>query len=79
MAKGRRGIAIVSAGMATIFVTDIPIIWIGAFIWGVSMIYSGRKQWSEITKLDLAQGFLYPETQFVDSKPTDEELERVHP
>jgi hypothetical protein len=37
------GIAIISVGVVTILFTEIPIVWIGAFIWGGSMIHSGRK------------------------------------
>jgi hypothetical protein len=51
------GIALISVGLITIFFNLIPIVWIGAFIWGGSLIYNGNKKWSQIRKLDRDAGY----------------------
>lgn len=46
------GFVVLALGVFTLLIEVIPIIWIGGFIWGASLIYSSRKQWSEVKKLD---------------------------
>ena len=46
------GVAIILLGLLTLLVSYIPIIWIGGFIVGGSMIHNGAKQCDEISKLD---------------------------
>jgi len=47
------GIALISVGLVTTFLWLIPIVWIGAYIWGGSLIYNAWRQWSKINKIDL--------------------------
>ena len=35
-----------------ILLMGVPIIWIGGFIWGISLMISGHTQWSKIKNLD---------------------------
>ena len=44
--------ALIIIGVATIFVAEIPIVWIGAFIWAISLLVNAFGQWSKIKDLD---------------------------
>jgi hypothetical protein len=46
------GIAIICAGVGLVF-TPLPFFWIGAFIWGGSLIHNARKRWQQVKALDL--------------------------
>lgn len=46
------GAGIISLGIATILYTQIPIMWIGGFLWGGQMIINGFRQWQKIKVLD---------------------------
>jgi predicted RNA-binding Zn-ribbon protein involved in translation (DUF1610 family) len=63
------GIALISVGLVTIFFWMIPIVWIGAFIWGGSLIYKGWKQWSQVKKLDVASESPHIKGEYEVPKP----------
>jgi len=67
-ALGGLGVIIVSG--LTLLVRQIPIIWIGGFIFGASLAINGFRQWSKIKKLDNLYGSKYA----VPAKPAKEEL-----
>lgn len=46
------GIIAITLGALTIFIAEIPIIWIGGFIAGGFSIYNSFNRWSEIQDLD---------------------------
>ena len=46
------GIALIIAGVVIIFLPAIPFVWIGAFIWGVSLIATSTWQWHKIQGMD---------------------------
>lgn len=46
------GVFILGLSIATVALSQSPIIWIGGFIWGGYMIYSSFENWEEIKKLD---------------------------
>jgi predicted RNA-binding Zn-ribbon protein involved in translation (DUF1610 family) len=46
------GILVLGGSLATVFISGIPVIWIGGFILGGSLLFKGFSQWSEIEKLD---------------------------
>ena len=46
-----KGIIILSLGVLTYYL-ELPIIWIGGFLWGGQLLFSGYKQWNEIKDLD---------------------------
>ena len=50
--KAIGAVALIGAGLATIFIAEMPIIWIGAFIWAISLLVSAFSQWSQIKDLD---------------------------
>jgi predicted RNA-binding Zn-ribbon protein involved in translation (DUF1610 family) len=57
------GVALITTGAITVFFSVIPIVWIGAFIWGFSLMINSFRQWRKIKKLDEAR-----ESQFVETK-----------
>ncbi len=46
------GFLILGLAILTVILSGSPIIWIGGFIWGIILIYSGADNWDEIIKLD---------------------------
>lgn len=46
------GIGILLASCAVVFIRILPIIWIGGFIWGFSMIAAGISTWSKVQSVD---------------------------
>jgi hypothetical protein len=51
-AKTITGAVIIIISLLTFLIPDVPIVWIGGFIVGGSVIYNGLNQWSEIEELD---------------------------
>ena len=49
--KALAGIGLLGGGIAMV-IYGLPIIWIGAFIWGGQLIHSAHKQWSQIKKME---------------------------
>lgn len=49
------GVGIICSGGLTLFVKEIPIIWVGGFLYGASLMINGLKQWSKIKELDDAK------------------------
>lgn len=47
------GVLIILLGLLTLLLPDVPMIWIGGFIWGGFMIYNAYNQRSEIEELDV--------------------------
>lgn len=50
--KVMAGLGIICAGGLTLLVKEIPIIWIGGFLFGASLVFNGFQQWSKIKDLD---------------------------
>lgn len=46
------GISIILLGGLTLFIKELPIIWIGGFLWGLSTILYSFQNWLNIKKLD---------------------------
>ncbi|HLP86700.1 MAG TPA: hypothetical protein VK153_02380 [Candidatus Paceibacterota bacterium] len=46
------GVFILGLSIATVALSQSPVIWIGGFIWGGYMIYASFENWEEIKKLD---------------------------
>jgi hypothetical protein len=46
------GAFILLLGIMTLILQSSPIIWIGGFIWGASMMFKGFDNWEKIKKLD---------------------------
>lgn len=46
------GLLIIGIGSITLLIKEIPIMWIGGFIWGLSTILYAFQNWSKIQKLD---------------------------
>lgn len=46
------GIIILIAGLATLITEEIPVIWIGGFLWGAIMLIDGFLKWGSIKELD---------------------------
>lgn len=63
------GVALISIGTITVFFSVIPIIWIGAFILGLSLIISGFIQWAKIKKLDEARESQYVKPEYKVREP----------
>jgi hypothetical protein len=51
------GLAIILIAFFTLILIEIPIIWIGGFILGPSLIINAIKQWYSVNKLDKAKYF----------------------
>ena len=62
------GALIIFFGMLTLTIEDFPIIWIGGFLWGASLIIISLKQWQDIKKIDTPQ---YSST--MESQPKEDE------
>lgn len=67
--KAIGAVVLIAIGLATILVADIPIIWIGAFIWAIGLLVNGFSQWSKIKDLDSRSQYVAP------ANPIKEELE----
>jgi hypothetical protein len=50
--KSLLGILIIGAGCLTFFIKEFPILWIGGFLWGISIIVTAFQNWERIRKLD---------------------------
>ncbi len=50
--KSLLGILIIAGGCLTVFIGEFPIIWIGGFLWGISIIATAFQNWAKIRKLD---------------------------
>lgn len=50
-----KGLGFIFLGSTTLFMQWVPIIWIGGFLYGGSLIFNGFKQWSEIKTMDRSQ------------------------
>ncbi len=46
------GLVVIGIGGLTLLIKDIPIIWIGGFIWGISTILYAFQNWFKIKELD---------------------------
>lgn len=46
------GVIIMGLGALTLLVRQIPVIWIGGFIFGISIIIRGFSQWADVLALD---------------------------
>lgn len=46
------GIMITILAFLSLFSSRIPVIWIGGFILGISLIVNGFQQWKDIKKID---------------------------
>ena len=46
------GLGVIAIGGLTLAIRHIPIIWIGGFLFGGSLIINGLRQWFEIKELD---------------------------
>jgi uncharacterized CHY-type Zn-finger protein len=66
--KAIGAVALIAIGLATIFVADIPIVWIGAFIWAIGLLVNGFSQWSKVKDLDSRS------QDIATSSPVKEEL-----
>ncbi|MFC1892527.1 hypothetical protein ACFLYR_00595 [Chloroflexota bacterium] len=45
-------VVLIAIGLVTILLTETPIIWIGAFLWAIGLIFNGFRQWYKIKDLD---------------------------
>lgn len=57
--KVAAAVVLIAIGLITIFVTEFPIIWIGAFLWAIGLIFNSFRQWSAIKDLDNPQKSQY--------------------
>lgn len=46
------GLVIIVLGLSTFLFPFIPILWIGGFLWGGSLMFSGFDQWNKVKELD---------------------------
>jgi hypothetical protein len=46
------GLAAITLGGLTLAVREIPVIWIGGFLFGCSLVINGFRQWFKIVALD---------------------------
>ncbi len=46
--KVAAAVVLIAIGLITIFVIEFPIIWIGAFLWAIGLIFNSFRQWSAI-------------------------------
>lgn len=50
--KSILGLLIIAAGCLTFFIKEFPILWIGGFLWGISIIANAFQNWVRIKRLD---------------------------
>jgi hypothetical protein len=50
--KALCGLFVITGGTATLLIPNVPVLWLGGFIWGGSLVFSGFRQWSKIRALD---------------------------
>lgn len=50
--KAIGAVVLIGVGLITLLIAEIPIIWIGAFIWAIGLLINGFRQWSKIKDLD---------------------------
>lgn len=66
-------VVLIAIGLVTILVTEIPIIWIGAFLWAIVLIFNGFRQWSKIKDLDNPYKSQQGESQYTKAQHESKE------
>jgi ssDNA-binding Zn-finger/Zn-ribbon topoisomerase 1 len=50
--KSILGLLVISVGCITFFIKEVPILWIGGFLWGLSIIVNAFRNWAKVKALD---------------------------
>jgi len=50
--KAAGGLCVIAGTAGTLLIPNVPVIWIGGFIWGGSLIVNGFRQWFKVRSLD---------------------------
>lgn len=50
--KSILGVVVIVGGCLTFLIKEVPIMWFGGFLWGISIIATAFQNWGKIQKLD---------------------------
>ncbi len=61
-------VVLLCIGLMTVLFNWIPIIWIGAFLWAIGLIFNSFRQWSKIKGLDNPYKSQYDKSKYAKSE-----------